>query len=1124
MLEEVEDHFGRTLQFSYDGLDRITSIEDPAGNLFVYEYDEYGRLSKVKYPDETPLNSSDNPEREYLYGYSGIWKLLITGIRDENGVQFATYTYDNPGRVLTTEHAGGVDKLTMVYNGSGTTTVTDALGASQTYTFSTVQGVKRTTGVSGDPCDDCGLPSSMTYDSNGYSSKRVDSKGNETLSVHNAEGLETCRIDGIPPTGAPNSEKAYRRILTTWHTDVRRPEYTRTYAPVVPTMAQPTSCDTNPSSADWTLVNTVYTDYTDGRLVTKTITDAASAISRTTSFSYYGPADPDGMEGQLASVNGPRTDVTDVTTYTYDTSNGNLLTITNALGHETEVLNHDAHGRPIQIEDPNGAVTTLTYHPRGWLRTSTIDGKTTTYDYEDTGLIDRVTLPTGAYLDFSYDNAHRMTAVADNSSFRIEYDLDAMSNVLAEEYCAGTCSGTSIRRTISRVFNNLSRLEQLLGGEGQKTRFTYDDNGNLERTIDPRDPSSPITSPTLFSENAYDALDRLKEFIDNDAERTTYTYDVMGSVTSVTDPGGLTTYYIVNSFGDILQIDSPDSGVTDFDFDSGGNRDESTDARAVTATYSYDALNRLTLIDYPGHTDSSFTYDQNSGGQNGLGRLTTMTDESGTTSYTYDLRGHVASMTTNRSSIIRTFSFSHDNDGKLDQITYPSGTVVDYSYDAAGRLSSIDVTKGTTTTVVNNITYEPFGPAISWDYGNGLTADLPVDSDYRIESVTHGTMMDVGYLYDDADNILDFDDLLSTYDEDFVYDDLNRLTDADGDYGIWTFQYDATGNRTYATQGLLSDTYSYVTGSNRLSTIVGDHAASYTYDANGNVIDDGTYDFFYGDDNRLYRIDDAGGTIAKYTHNAHGERVKKDTGTVTYYHYDVSGRLLAELDGSGNSVREYVYLEDRPIAFLDGSTIYYIHGDHLGTPHVVTNGAQTVVWQARYKPFGEANVVVNTVDFNLRYPGQYYDAEIGLHYNYSRDYDPSTGRYLQPDPIGLSGGLNTYAYVENNPIRYTDRFGLHHDGKGCVDGAGNRVSCPRDICATAECAAGILPNPPPASPEAQCNFECNVKPQIVCTGIGIGTGALTTPLGGAIGGGSCIVVKAVVCAYVCDDDDKQCKQ
>ncbi len=121
--------------------------------------------------------------------------------------------------------------------------------------------------------------------------------------------------------------------------------------------------------------------------------------------------------------------------------------------------------------------------------------------------------------------------------------------------------------------------------------------------------------------------------------------------------------------------------------------------------------------------------------------------------------------------------------------------------------------------------------------------------------------------------------------------------------------------------------------------------------------------------------------------------------------------------------------------------------------------------------------------------------------------------------------MNTYGYVYQNPIRYTDRFGLHHDGQGCVDGAGNRVPCPRDICATAECAADILPAPNPPSPEAKCNFVCNAKPQIVCTGIGIGVSAATTPLGGVIAGVGCVVVKASVCAYICDDDDeKQCKE
>ena len=113
-----------------------------------------------------------------------------------------------------------------------------------------------------------------------------------------------------------------------------------------------------------------------------------------------------------------------------------------------------------------------------------------------------------------------------------------------------------------------------------------------------------------------------------------------------------------------------------------------------------------------------------------------------------------------------------------------------------------------------------------------------------------------------------------------------------------------------------------------------------------------------------------------------------------------------------------------------GDHVYYFHNDHLGTPQALTDAAGRTVWTAEYEPFGKAavdedpdgdgKVVVN----NLRFPGQYYDAETGLHYNYHRDYDPATGRYLTPDPIGLAGGLNLYSYVSNNPINWIDPPGL----------------------------------------------------------------------------------------------------
>jgi len=104
---------------------------------------------------------------------------------------------------------------------------------------------------------------------------------------------------------------------------------------------------------------------------------------------------------------------------------------------------------------------------------------------------------------------------------------------------------------------------------------------------------------------------------------------------------------------------------------------------------------------------------------------------------------------------------------------------------------------------------------------------------------------------------------------------------------------------------------------------------------------------------------------------------------------------------------------------------YYFHNDHLGTPQALTDKDQNVVWKANYTPFGEANITKEDVEMNLRLPGQYFDQETGLHYNYFRDYDPSTGRYVQSDPIGLNGGINTYGYVAGNPLNSIDPFGLY---------------------------------------------------------------------------------------------------
>ncbi|PCI77891.1 MAG: hypothetical protein COB20_07050, partial [SAR86 cluster bacterium] len=172
-------------------------------------------------------------------------------------------------------------------------------------------------------------------------------------------------------------------------------------------------------------------------------------------------------------------------------------------------------------------------------------------------------------------------------------------------------------------------------------------------------------------------------------------------------------------------------------------------------------------------------------------------------------------------------------------------------------------------------------------------------------------------------------------------------------------------------------------------------------------------------------------------HNAQGQRVVKSVGgstaAVIHFIYDQAGRVIAEIDAeTGVTTREYIYVNGIQVALVDdtgtpGEVTYFVHSDHLGTPQKITDDSQVVVWGASYEPFGEVTETVAAIENNIRFPGQYEDGETGLNYNYFRDYDPSLGRYVESDPIGLiqlEEALNLYSYVNSNPIRFQDQAGL----------------------------------------------------------------------------------------------------
>jgi RHS repeat-associated protein len=178
------------------------------------------------------------------------------------------------------------------------------------------------------------------------------------------------------------------------------------------------------------------------------------------------------------------------------------------------------------------------------------------------------------------------------------------------------------------------------------------------------------------------------------------------------------------------------------------------------------------------------------------------------------------------------------------------------------------------------------------------------------------------------------------------------------------------------------------------------------------------------------------GVTTTYTYNALGQRVTKTTaGNTTYFVYDEAGHILGEYDNAGSLIEEIAWMYDIPVASIRfgscGLAVFYIHTDHLNTPRRITKrSTNEIVWRWDSDAFGTTQANENpsglgVFAFNLRFPGQYFDSETGLHYNYYRDgYDPATGRYAQSDPIGLYGGINTYAYVSGNPLSRFDPLGL----------------------------------------------------------------------------------------------------
>jgi len=265
----------------------------------------------------------------------------------------------------------------------------------------------------------------------------------------------------------------------------------------------------------------------------------------------------------------------------------------------------------------------------------------------------------------------------------------------------------------------------------------------------------------------------------------------------------------------------------------------------------------------------------------------------------------------------------------------------------------------------------------------------------------------------------------------FTYDPAERLLSATGGYGTISYTYDANGNRLSRTDANGALSFGYQPGSNRLNQV---GAWAYTSDTVGNLTGVNGAVVSYGVNNRMIRVADSNGAVAgDYLYNGLGRRASKAVGgKLTVFAYDLSGNLILEYDWTTQAITEHVYGPSGRLATIaPDASIYWHHNDHLGTPQAMTDSTGKVVWTMSQTPFGIATANEDPdgdgikVTNNFRFPGQYFDAETGVNYNYFRTYVPAFGRYTQHDPIGLNGGPNPFGYVGGNPVNWIDPWGLY---------------------------------------------------------------------------------------------------
>ncbi|HKY27374.1 MAG TPA: RHS repeat-associated core domain-containing protein [Pyrinomonadaceae bacterium] len=742
-----------------------------------------------------------------------------------------------------------------------------------------------------------------------------------------------------------------------------------------------------------------------------------------------------------------------VVTYTYD-ANGRLWKVTDAKGGVTEYLYDASSDRMLTIKDPRGFVfLTNEYDSNGRIRRQTqIDGGVYEFAYtlngsgkvsqtdvtNPRGFIRRATFNANGYLvtdtfaqgttlqqTYTYEReagSNFLLSMTDPLGRKTTWTYNSVGKVTSFTRLADTANAVTTNLTYEPVFNQVvsvtdplnhtttyayslrGRLTSATNSLGHKTTFKYNQAAELTDVVD------PLGNTTRFNY----AMGIPIESIDPLGRSNSKTLDAAGRVTSVTSPLGQVGRYEYDNLNHITQSTNPLNGVTTFSYDANGNLLSVKDARNNETTYTYDNMDRVVTRRDPLLHDDTYEYDLNGNlkkytdrkGQitnfsyDAHDRLTLVTyGDSSTTSYTYDAANR---LTQSVDSVSGTITYDYDSLDRLTSETTPQGTVT-YAYDAAGRRTSMTVTGQAAV----NYTYDNANRLTQVTQGSS-TVTFSYDAADRRTSVTLPSGLVTEYSYDAASQLI-----AVTYKQ-------NQTV-----IGNLAYQYDGNGNRTKVSGSLARNvatppvtTASYNAANQQTSF----GSKSLAYDLNGHLTSDGSNTYTWNARKQLVSISGPGVT-ASFQYDASGRRTGATiNGDSTTFLYD-GQEIVAEQSSQGLAQMLSGSVDE--IFLRRTSTDTNVLTDGLGNVvslHGSSGGLQT---EYSYGDFGQPGYT-GTASINSRqYTGREFDGATGLHYYRARYYSPALLRFISEDPLGFgSGDSNLYAYVFNNPINYTDPWGL----------------------------------------------------------------------------------------------------